>query len=156
MRIYAIISLVMKMRFVAKKFSELTARQLYEILRARSQIFMLEQEIHCQDMDRVDYNSRHYFIEEDGEVLAYLRAFYTDENTVRLGRVLTLHHGKGLGLEIMEKAMSDIRQNMCCKTVCLDSQLHAVGFYEKLGFQVVSDEFLEEGILHVVMQRDIG
>lgn len=145
------------MNFIAKNFSELSTTELYEILKARSQIFTVEQGMRCQDIDGTDYTARHYFLEQDGEVLAYLRAFYTDEtkSTVRIGRVLSATHGIGLGAEIMRKAIADIKQNMKCKTICLDSQKHAIGFYEKSGFKTVSGEFLEEGVIHVAMRLDI-
>lgn len=144
------------MNFIAKNFSELTTTELYEILRARSQIFILEQNMHCQDMDGVDYSARHFFLEQDGSVMAYLRAFYTDDSqtTVRMGRVLSATHGIGLGADIMRKAIDDIRQNMKCEKIYLDSQKHAIGFYEKLGFKTVSGEFLEEGVIHVAMQLE--
>lgn len=142
------------MEYVAKNFNELTTTELYEILKARTQVFLLEQNICCMDMDDVDYNSRHYFLEENGKVMAYLRAFYADDSkkTVRIGRVLTVNHGVGLGAEIMNKAISDIRKTMPCENICLNSQKYAIGFYEKFGFKTVSEEFLEEGILHVTMQ----
>ncbi len=145
------------MGFVAKNFSELSLEELYEILKARSQIFILEQNMHCQDIDGIDLNARHFFIEEDGKVLAYLRAFYTDDNKniVKIGRVLSITHGVGLGTDIMHKAIADIKKNMKCKKVCLNSQKSAIGFYEKLGFKAVSDEFLEEGVIHVAMQLQI-
>ncbi len=141
------------MNFVAKNFSELSLTELYEILKARSQVFIVEQNMHCQDMDDVDLTARHFFIEENGKVLAYLRAFYTDDSktVVRIGRVLSITHGVGLGADIMRKAMADIKETMACQTICLDSQKTAIKFYEKLGFQTVSDEFLEEGVIHVAM-----
>ncbi len=141
------------MEFIAKAFQELTLSQLYEILRARSQIFMLEQHIICQDMDRVDYDSYHLFLENDGKVVAYLRAFYPENepDTVCIGRVLSLHHKQGLGTELMKQSLDFIKQNMPCSCVRLHSQQHAVGFYEKFGFVPVSEPFLEEGILHVEM-----
>ena len=146
----------MKMRFIAKNFDELTAGQWYEIAKARMQVFMLEQGIICQDMDGVDYFSRHYFLEEDGRVLAYLRAFYADESkqTVQIGRVLSITHGIGLGAELMREALRDIWDTMGCRKITLHSQKHAEGFYEKLGFYPVSDEFLEEGVVHITMQLD--
>ncbi len=140
------------MNFVVKKFNELTNEELYEILRVRSQIFTVELKMNCQDIDGIDFNALHFYLQQDGKIFAYLRAFYLDENTVRIGRVLTLQHGKGMGLEIMKRATDYIKQNMSCKTICLDSQKHAIGFYEKLGFKAVSDEFLEEGVLHVKME----
>ena len=68
------------MKFVVKKFCELTNAELYEILRVRSEIFIVEQAMRCQDMDVKDYESQHFYIEEDGKILAYLRAFYTDNS----------------------------------------------------------------------------
>ena len=142
------------MKFTAENFDGLSTGQLYEILKSRMEVFMLEQEIRCLDMDDVDYRSRHCFLEDGGRVVGYLRAFYQTEDpgVVRIGRVLTLHHGKGLGAELMERSLADIRDNLPCKTIRLDSQKHAVGFYEKFGFSTVSGEFLEEGIPHVTME----
>ncbi len=142
------------MEFSAKYFEELSLSQLYEILKSRMEVFMLEQEIHCLDMDDVDYRSRHCFLEEGGRVVGYLRAFYQedDPSVVHLGRVLTLRHGQGLGRKLMERSLEDIRANLPCRAIRLDSQKHAVGFYEKHGFCAVSGEFLEEGIPHVTME----
>lgn len=142
------------MEFSAKYFEELSLSQLYEILKSRMEVFMLEQRIFCLDMDNVDYRSRHCFLEDGGRVVGYLRAFYRedDPSAVHIGRVLTLHHGKGLGRALMERSLADIRENLPCRTVRLDSQKHAVGFYEKFGFRVISGEFLEEGIPHVTME----
>lgn len=145
------------MNFIAKNFHELSLTELYEILKARSQIFVIEQNIHCQDMDDVDLNARHCYLEENGKVLAYLRAFYDDDSktAVRIGRVLSITHGIGLGAELMRKAMADIKETMKSRKICLDAQKYAIGFYEKLGFETVSGEFWEEGIIHVKMQLEI-
>ena len=142
------------MEFRAKYFEELSLSQLYEILKSRMEVFMLEQRIFCLDMDNVDYRSCHCFLEDGGRVVAYLRAFYQedDPSVVHMGRVLTLRHGKGLGAELMRRSLADIRENLPCKKIRLDSQKHAVGFYEKFGFRAVSGEFLEEGIPHVTME----
>ena len=145
------------MNFVAKNFGELSLTELYEILRVRSQIFILEQNMHCQDMDGIDFEARHFFLEENGKILAYLRAFYTDDSklVVKIGRVLSIIHGVGLGADIMKRAIADIKINMKCQTLSLNSQKSAIGFYEKLGFKTVSDEFLEEGVIHLKMELDI-
>lgn len=143
------------MNFVAKTFDELSKRELYEILRARSQIFIVQQGMRCQDLDGTDFDATHYYLEQDGCVVAYLRAFYTDKATIRIGRVLSVTHGIGLGKAVMQKAIAHIKQNMKCKKICLDSQTHAIAFYEKFGFKVVSDQFLEEGVMHVKMELEI-
>ena len=145
------------MNFVAKNFGELSLTELYEILRTRSQIFILEQNMHCQDMDGIDFEARHFFLEENSKILAYLRAFYTDDSksVVKIGRVLSITHGVGLGTNIMKRAIADIKKNMKCQILSLNSQKSAIGFYEKLGFKTVSDEFLEEGVIHLKMQLEI-
>jgi Predicted acyltransferase len=139
------------MNFISKTFDELSSRELYEILKARSQIFILEQHIEYQDMDDIDYQSLHCFMSENDKVVAYLRAFYK-EDYVQVGRILTLKHGLGYGRMLLEQSLPIIQERMKCQKICMDAQKHAVGFYEKFGFQVTSDEFLEEGILHVVME----
>lgn len=141
-------------RFIAKPFHELTAAQVYEILKSRAEIFMLEQNIRCLDMDDMDYRSVHCFLEEEGRVIAYLRAFYddTDKHIVRIGRVLSLKHREGLGTELMRRSLEYIRVNMPCREINLHSQAYVSRFYEKFGFEAVSEPFLEEGISHVVME----
>lgn len=145
------------MNFIIKNFYELSLLELYEILRARSEIFIMEQGMRCQEMDGVDIQAKHYFLDENGKLLAYLRAFYEDEKNgiVRIGRVISMTHGIGLGAEIMNRAIADIKENMNCEKICLDAQTQAMGFYEKFGFKTVSDEFLEEGVLHVKMELEI-
>ncbi len=143
------------MEFYAKTFDELTLSQLYEIIRSRAKVFLLEQKIICLDADGVDYDSLHCFFFDGKNVTAYLRAFRTAEDTVSVGRVLTLVHGKGEGKLLMEKSMAAIKKHFNCKKITLHAQKHAQGFYEKLGFKTVSGEFLEEGVVHVTMEIDI-
>ena len=71
---------------------------------------------------------------------------------MKIGRVLTLQHGNGTGKELMSNSIQAIQQRMNCKEICMDAQKHAVGFYKKFGFKEVSDDFLEEGIVHVKME----
>ena len=142
------------MNLITKKFEELNTIELYEILKARSAIFNMEQNIHYQDMDDIDYKSLHCFFLEENKIVAYLRAFYEGDGTevVKVGRVLTLKHGNGAGKELMEKSIIAIKDIMKCKKIIMDAQKYAAGFYEKFGFKTVSDDFLEEGIVHVAME----
>ena len=143
------------MNLIAKYFNELTTTELYEILKARSEIFIMEQNILYQDMDDVDYESLHCFFVEDNKVVAYLRAFYNEDNVVKLGRVLTLKHGNGIGKDLLEQSLIAIKEKMKCKKICMDAQKYAVGFYEKFGFKVTSEDFLEEGVVHNTMELKI-
>ncbi len=143
------------MKFISKTFSELSTDELYEILKSRSEIFMLEQNIICQDMDDRDKESLHCFFSDGKRVTAYLRAFRTGADEVTVGRVLTLEHGKGLGKKLMMQGVEEIKKHFGCKKICLHSQKQAMDFYKKMGFKVVSDEYLEEGIIHLTMEKYI-
>lgn len=143
------------MNFISKKFNELTVYELYEILKSRSEVFLLEQNIICQDMDGVDSESLHCFLWEDGRVIACLRAYYSGKDTVKIGRVLTLTHGQGHGRLLMTEALKAIREKMPCENIVVSAQTQALGYYERCGFKVISDEYLEEGIPHVKMILDV-
>lgn len=143
------------MDLITKQFNELTTIELYEILKVRAEIFIIEQNINYQDMDDVDYNSLHCFFVEDNKVIAYLRAFYIEDNIVKLGRVLTLKHGNGIGRDLLEQSLIAIKEKMPCKKICMDAQKYAVEFYKKFGFKVTSKDFLEEGIIHNTMELEI-
>lgn len=139
------------MQVKSKFFSELTTTELYEILKAREEIFVVEQNCVYQDLDNKDYDSLHVFYEEDGIVTAYMRAFFKDDTTVQMGRVLSLRHGDGLGGRLLREGIIQIKDKMNPKRIYIEAQCYATGYYEREGFSVCSDEFLEDGIPHVQM-----
>ncbi len=144
----------MKTTLHTKFFGELTTRELYEILRARSEIFLLEQGIICQDLDRIDYDCLHCFLEKDGDIVAYLRAYRQESGEVKIGRVLSITHGIGLGTELMRQAIPKIKAAFGCTSIIIHAQKHAHEFYESVGFIATSSDFLEEGVVHVAMRID--
>ena len=139
------------MTFKAKHFSELTTSELYEILKVRTEIFVVEQNCIYQDMDDKDYDSLHIFYEEGGKVLAYLRAFVKDKDTVQMGRVLTLNHGQGLGGKILHRGIEQIKEEFNQLQIYLEAQCYAIGYYAREGFEVCSGEIMVDGIPHVKM-----
>ena len=92
------------MKLITKSFTELTTTELYEILKARAKIFVVDQNCIYQDLDDIDYRSLHIFYEDKGKIIAYLRAFEKDSSAkiVQMGRVLTLTHGTGLGGKLLK------------------------------------------------------
>ena len=142
------------MIFKCKSFDELTGREVYEILKARCAVFIVEQNCPYQDIDDRDRESLHMFYEDDGNVLGYLRAFIPSPETVQIGRVLTVHHGTGLGGKLLKKGIEVVRERMQPRRILLEAQTYAVGYYAREGFRVTSDEFLEDGIPHVWMTLD--
>lgn len=143
------------MNLVSKFFHELSAEELYEILKVRAEIFVVEQQCPYLDPDGMDYRSLHVFYEENGEIAAYLRAFRKDEKTVQMGRVLSAEHGKGLGRLILSQGLQQIREKLNPERIYIEAQCYAKGFYEREGFRVCSDEFLEDGIPHVQMIKEM-
>lgn len=141
------------MDFIVKTFLELTVDELYEILKSRAEIFLLEQNIICQDLDDKDRISIHCFFTDKNRVVAYLRAFPSGEDAVTIGRVLTLEHRIGLGSELMRRSFEEIEKYFGNKKTLVHAQKQAAEFYKKMGFKTVSDEYLEEGIVHVTMER---
>lgn len=146
------------MEFVQKTFDELTNRELYEILRAREAVFVVEQNCPYYDIDGLDYPSLHMFYkDEDGSVQACLRIFekVDEPGTMQIGRLVTVARGVGLGGKILHQAVEWIRENCDANGIYLEAQQYAIGFYAKEGFQVVSDSFLEDGIPHVQMRLQL-
>lgn len=140
------------MEFKAKYFYELTNRELYEILRAREAVFVVEQQCPYQDIDGKDYGSLHVFSEENDRVTSCLRLFQRAPGVVQLGRVITVVHGTGLGGRLLKEGIRLIRERFDAKSVYIEAQCYAIGFYAREGFRVISDEFLEGGIPHVKME----
>lgn len=146
------------MEFVQKTFDELTNRELYEILRAREAVFVVEQNCPYYDIDGLDYPSLHMFYkDEDGSVQACLRIFekVDEPGTMQIGRLVTVARGVGLGGKILHQAVEWIRENCDANGIYLEAQQYAIGFYAKEGLQVVSDPFLEDGIPHVQMRLQL-
>ena len=146
------------MEFVQKTFDELTNRELYEILRAREAVFVVEQNCPYYDIDGLDYPSLHMFYkDEDGSVQACLRIFekVDEPGTMQIGRLVTVARGVGLGGKILPQAVEWFRENCEANGIYLEAQQYAIGFYAKEGFQVVSDPFLEDGIPHVQMRLQL-
>ena len=143
------------MELIVKPFDRLTAAEVYELLKARAQVFLLEQQIVCQDMDDVDYRAWHVFFRDGEGIKAYLRAYEKDAETAQIGRVLTTVRGKGYGADVMRAGIETARDIMGKTVLRIEAQTHAIGFYEKLGFAVTSEEFLDVGIPHVEMKMNL-
>ena len=140
------------MELRAKFFEELTTVELYELLKARAEIFVVEQNCVYQDLDDIDYRSLHVFYEEEGSVRACLRAFEKEEGVVKIGRVLTREHGIGLGGKLLREGLEQVREKFAPKKIEVGAQSYAAGFYAREGFRVCSEEYMEDGIPHVRME----
>ena len=148
----------MKVQIQALHFNDLTARQLFQILKLRQDVFFVEEKIIYPDLDDTDEDSIHVFAttEKDGKTItvSYARVYFDPlEQHVKVGRVATAaaYRGQGIGGEVMRRCCEVAQSRFSDSEVWLDAQLHAVDFYRFLGFQVVSDVFMEAGIEHIRM-----
>lgn len=146
--------IILDMELKIKAFEELTVYELYMILKARCDVFIVEQKCPYPDIDGIDPESIHLFYEQDGKILACLRLFYNENGIVQIGRVLTVQRGTGLGGKLLHEGVSYAQNVMKAERMYLEAQTYAVGFYEKEGFRVVSEPFDEDGIPHVKMIRE--
>lgn len=143
------------MELKIKKFDELTTKELYKILRLRSEVFVVEQNCVYQECDNKDYRAYHVYFEEGEEILAYLRILQrgVSYDEISIGRVVVSksHRGKQLGRAIMVKAMEFIEDELKEDAIRLSGQVYIKEFYKSLGFKQVSEEYLEDDIPHVEM-----
>jgi ElaA protein len=133
-------------------FPDLDAGTLYQLLKLRCEVFVVEQECAYADLDGRDTEpgTRHLWFADGPEILAYLRIL--DEGDVkRVGRVVTAPKARGAGLagRLVEQALTIIGG----QPSLLSAQAHLVGFYGRYGYEQNGPEYLEDGIPHVSMVR---
>ena len=138
--------------WLTKAFQDLTLEELYEIYRVRSAVFVEEQQIVYADPDENDKQALHLFEIHDGVITAYARIF-EDGDHVTFGRVLTTSsvRGTGKGKELLQHILDVVKNKFDGVEIKIDAQAHAVGYYEKGGFTVTSEPFIEAGIYHIKM-----
>lgn len=139
---------------VVKKFEELSNYELYDILRLRLTVFVVEQNCVYLDADSVDINAYHVYIKVDGEIVAYLRVIdkglRMDE--VSIGRVISLRRREGWGTKVMLEGIRVAKEKFGAKKIKIGAQEYAVPFYENVGFKVLPNgKYIEDGQPHVYM-----
>lgn len=137
------------------KYKELDLNLLYEVLKLRVEVFVVEQNCAYPELDGHDQNSLHCLYLEDGDVLAYCRILPPGEkyDVCSIGRVIVKEkaRGKGFAKQLMEQAIRGAKNEWNVQTIKICAQSHLQKFYGTLGFETVSDEFDEDGIPHVYM-----
>jgi ElaA protein len=138
-------------------FDDLRVAELYEVLRLRSEVFVVEQKCIYQDIDGMDRQAMHLLGVQDGELVAYARCFAPGVKFVEasIGRVLvqSSRRSAGLGHALMEQAVLAITQVWGPQAVRIGAQTQLAGFYVQHGFVDVDKPFMEDGIPHLEMLR---
>ena len=145
------------MQLLVKHFTELSAAELYAILRARQYVFVVEQNCPFPEIDGKDLDAYHLWFEENGEILAYARVLDRGVSfeTPAVGRVISIRRREGLGSRILSEGIRIAREKYSAEAVMLEAQVYARKLYEKQGFVQVSEEFLEDGIPHIIMRAKL-
>lgn len=141
------------MPLFVKSFDQLSVEELYDILRLRVAVFVVEQRCSYQELDGLDQEALHVYWKEGEEIQAYLRVMDRGPGRpyVSLGRVLTVPRRQGWGRKILAQGIRVAREAFHGETLYLEAQVYAKGLYEAQGFRAISEEFLEDGIPHVKM-----
>ena len=136
-----------------KRFTELTTDELYELLRIRNDVFVVEQNCVYQDLDYDDQKAIHLWLTEGEKVVAICRVCPagTHMAEVSIGRVITTERGKGYGKRIMLEGISAAKEFFNASSIDLEAQEYAKGFYEQVGFRQSSAPFILDGIPHIKM-----
>ena len=136
-----------------KTFNELTTDELYELLRVRSEVFVVEQNCVYQDLDGDDQPSIHLWLTVGDKTVAVARVCPagTHMQQVSIGRVITTEHGKGYGKQIMLHAIDAAIEHFGATVIDIEAQEYAKGFYETVGFKQSSEPFMLDNIPHIKM-----
>lgn len=144
------------MEWMLKKFNDFSVTELYNVLKLRANVFVVEQECAYPELDDKDQTAIHLLArEDDATLIAYLRilprGLTFDE--VSIGRVVVTKNsrGKGIARELVQRAIAFIQEEWQEKQIKIEAEYYLREFYESLGFQRVSDPYLEDGIKHIEM-----
>lgn len=147
-----------KIDWSLKKFEDLSALELYEILRLRSEVFVVEQNCVFLDMDDKDQFSQHLQGKIDGQLAAVVRilppGLAYDEPSI--GRVVSSpkFRRKGVGIELMKTAIEKTISLYGAVPIKIGAQLYLKKFYESFGFLQCSETYMEDDIPHIKMIRN--
>lgn len=144
------------MELKVKTFAQLANTELYAILKLRVDVFVVEQACPYPEVDGRDEGSLHVWLEQDGQILAYLRVLDrgVESEYVSIGRVIAARRRQGLGSEIMKAGIRVAQEHFHAEAIYLEGQVYAQGFYESLGFRQISEPYLEDNIPHIKMLRE--
>lgn len=147
----------MKLHWKIKPFEALSVNELYDILRLRSEIFVVEQNCVYLDLDGKDKVALHLFGEYEGKIVAYVRLFKAgiSFNNASIGRVTVdvNYRDRKWGHDLMREAIAAIALHFGESKITIGAQLYLKKFYESHNFIQTSEMYLEDDIPHIEMIR---
>jgi ElaA protein len=151
----------MALSIISKAFDELTVHELYDMLRLRSEVFVVEQNCVFPDMDDKDQLCHHIlFYNEDKVLVATARlvpAGVSYLDLMSIGRIVTsqLVRGTGIGKQLVDFCIAECYRLFGSAPIRIGAQLYAKKFYESFGFEQSSEVYDEDGIDHIKMIKQV-
>jgi ElaA protein len=146
----------MEPQFKTKPFSQLSTQELYDILKLRCEVFIIEQNCVYLDIDSKDQKAIHVLGYYNNELVAYSRLFDAGDyfENASLGRVIvaTKYRDRKWGNNLMIEAIAAIKKYYNKTQITISAQLYLQRFYESHGFIVTSESYLEDDIPHIEMK----
>ncbi len=141
-----------------KYFNELTTKELYNLLQLRSEVFIVEQDCVYQDIDGKDQKALHVLGYKNENLIAYTRIFKAGDyfKEASIGRVVVAKNERQYkyGYKIMKASIEAVEDNFKENKIVISAQTYLKTFYNNLGFEVVGEEYLEDGIPHKKMIKN--
>ncbi|MDO5688854.1 MAG: GNAT family N-acetyltransferase [Tissierellia bacterium] len=141
---------------VYREFHELTKLELYDWLRLRMEVFMIEQNSLYLDLDGIDLDSKHLLAIEGGRVVGGIRCIrsHLDQGIGSLGRLCVTkgRRGQGIGEVLLQKGIQQLIDEGMPK-IHIEAQVYLVDWYRGFGFVTEKDPFDLDGVLHIQMVR---
>ncbi|MFJ7935015.1 GNAT family N-acetyltransferase [Sporosarcina sp. NPDC096371] len=143
------------MKWTYRRFEGLSGREVYEMLKLRVEVFVVEQNCAYPEIDGCDYDSIHVFCTDDDGLIAYARLLpaglkYEEPS---IGRVIVRRDKRGTGVahSLMKRSIHYILSQWRPDKIHLQAQTHLAEFYTGHGFEVVSEPYDDDGIPHIDM-----
>ncbi len=146
------------MEIEVKSFKDLNTTELYQILKLRSVVFVVEQNCPYLDMDGHDLTCHHLLMYNQNELVGYCRLIdqgISYSEYIYIGRVVInpKYRGQGFGYTLMNAAIENIGSIYGNTAIKISAQLHLTSFYEQVGFEQTGESYLEDDIPHIAMIR---
>jgi ElaA protein len=149
----------LKLEWNLRKFEELEVDELYQLLRLRSEVFVVEQQSIFLDADNKDQQSWHLLGKRNGQLLAYSRIVPKgiSYEYSAIGRIVISPSARnqGLGKELMTVSIEKLEGLYGKVTIRIGAQQHLEKFYNVFGFVQTSPAYDEDGIMHIEMTREV-
>lgn len=147
----------MDIRWEIKAFDALSNEELYQVLRLRAEVFVVEQGCPYQDLDNYDQRALHVMGRTDAGLAAYTRIFAPGIkfDVASIGRVVTAPFARrhGFGRELMNVSIAAVQDKWGKIAIKISAQQYLQKFYESLGFVQRSEPYMEDNIPHIEMIR---